>query len=217
MLILHLCRKNVSEFHVVLALLPFIKTDASFCTLLFSSPCCTLQRIWWPFPQMIDNEHTERYNFSFENQARILILWLFSEKNNFSWLFVDLPFFFILNCIYTIMCHLVVIACSFEITMIIFVWYLILFDCHLSFCVENWLPMDEYRLPSCMSQRHNEPPHFLHIWYLCTIAWSIGWAWVGTFGLACLKFNVLFLFLWERFVCIHQIHLTFWQLNSIDI
>ena len=49
------------------------------------------------------------------------------------------------------------------------------------FCVENWLPMDEFRLLLCMSQRHNDPPHFLHILYLCIIAWITGWAWVGIF------------------------------------
>ena len=37
------------------------------------------------------------------------------------------------------------------------------------FCVENWLPMDEFIWPLCMSQRHNNPLHVLCVYGTC--AW----------------------------------------------
>ena len=100
--------KNILNFLLCLCCCLFDKIDVSFCAFLFSWLSCILhRRIWWPFPQMIDNEHTERYNFSFEKTKPEFWSSDCSLEKQFFWLFCYLLF----------SANSVVTACSFEITM----------------------------------------------------------------------------------------------------
>jgi hypothetical protein len=118
-----------------LFLLPLFQNQCFF--LRFSQLHCAARRIWWPFPQMIDAEHTERYIFSFEKAKPEL--W-FSEVLRRS------TSFFI---------HLItIVACYFEEeTKLNYASEVATckLDYHLGPALKNWLPVDGFRCPLRMS------------------------------------------------------------------